>query len=136
MHVYDLDCTSFTSFTIILPTQDSGSVPLEIAAWNGRSETVERLLKEEVNINHQNNVRSARQVCIRAQNVSTVMRTFFFPFPFHYVQFGQTTLYLVSQKGHVKIVKLLLQKCADINICDEVHACICTYVHNIYPATI
>ena len=36
------------------------------------------------------------------------------------LQDGITALYLASANGHVKIVELLLQLCADTNICSEV----------------
>ena len=35
-------------------------------------------------------------------------------------QDGVTALYLASQEGHVTVVRLLLGKGADFNICDKV----------------
>ena len=36
------------------------------------------------------------------------------------IQNGVTALHYASQEGHVTIVKLLLEKGADVNICDKV----------------
>ena len=39
---------------------------------------------------------------------------------YHTTQIGQTPLWKSSFEGHVAIVRLLLEKRADVNICDEV----------------
>ena len=46
-----------------------------------------------------------------------------------YVQDGQTTLYIACWKGHLPVVRLLLQKHADDSICDTV------YHVPVYPYT-
>ena len=38
-----------------------------------------------------------------------------------YVQIGWTPLFYAALKGHAAVVGLLLQKGAEISICDEVH---------------
>ena len=37
-----------------------------------------------------------------------------------HVQDGQTALYISCDKGHVAVVQLLLQKHADVSICEKV----------------
>ena len=39
---------------------------------------------------------------------------------FMHVQDGKTALFIASLKGHADVVKLLLQKKADVHICKEV----------------
>ena len=41
---------------------------------------------------------------------------------FVYMQDGRTALYQASKNGHLATVLLLLQRGADVNICDEVRA--------------
>ena len=41
---------------MVYTSMQTGSIALGIAAGNGHTETVQRLLKEPININHQNKV--------------------------------------------------------------------------------
>ena len=48
------------------------------------------------------------------------------------IQDGRTALWIASRNSHVTVVRLLLEKGADGNICDKVVmdfvSCACTYV--------
>ena len=54
------------------------------------------------------------------------------------MQKGVTALKFASQEGHVKVVRLLLEKRADVNICDKVVmdfvscTCMWTFSHLLY----
>ena len=56
-----------------------------------------------------------------------------------YIQDGETALYIASDKGHVAVVELLLQKHANVSICTKVYTCITTdspycVCTTVYPA--
>ena len=56
-----------------------------------------------------------------------------------YIQNGATALYIASDKGHVAVVELLLQKHANVSICKKVYTCITTdspycVCTTVYPA--
>ena len=40
---------------------------------------------------------------------------------YHFLQYGQTPVYVASCKGHVTVVELLMKNGADIRICKEAY---------------
>ena len=87
---------------------------------------VERLLQANANINYQNNVIQSHVFFIERcifkyysiynyiYEVGNCINLLFA------IKMGETALYVASLCGHVEIVKLLIQRKAEVNICKQV----------------
>ena len=89
--------------------KQSGDVPLGIAAHNGHGRTVDRLLQAKANVNHRNKVMTVHSLTTTAVTIPKIL--------LH----GLVALILMaSLKGHVEIVRLLIDKKANVNVCNKV----------------
>ena len=105
------------------PTQNAQSVPLGIAAQEGHIETVERLLEGKANVNYKDKVRST--ICQYAYMyvilvITSALIQWRILCCIFSTQLGHTALFFASLNGHRKIVQMLLQQCADVNISNTV----------------
>ena len=125
MMMWAADLHSPSPFCLIVyPVQGNDSYAcLEVAAENGHTQTVEKLLKGRANINYRNKVRT-----ILIKFVLCVVYRLYPNLTCPWcAQLGQTALYCASKKGRVEVVRLLLQwqaDAADASISDTV--CVCT----------
>ena len=99
----DLQCPTFASL------KKSGDVPLGIAAHNGHARTVDRLLQAKANVNWRNKVMTVHSLTTTAV---TILKNLL-----HRLV---ALILMASLKGHVEIVRLLIDKKANVNVCNKV----------------
>ena len=105
------------------PAQNAQSVPLGIASQEGHTETIERLLEGKANVNYKDKVMST--ICQYAYMyvilvITRALIQWCILCCIFSTQFGHTALFFASVNGHRKIVQMLLQQCADVNISNTV----------------
>ena len=100
-----------------LINKQNGWTPLIVACFYGNLRTARLLIAKGVDINKAENVRS--------NDISTVF-FFFLIFGLTYLQFGQTPLFKAQDRGHIDLMRLLLEEGADMDKADYVR------IHDAY----
>ncbi|WCR59677.1 MAG: Phosphocholine transferase AnkX [Wolbachia endosymbiont of Ctenocephalides felis wCfeF] len=96
---------------------ENGWTQLHLAAWEGRVDVADSLIKKGANINAEN-VFGRKPIHVAAESNNTNIIEFFFSKGMSIDdvdRYGRTPLYCASWNGHLSVVQYLIEKGADIN---------------------